>query len=48
MVHRKWVRLRIWKDRWILSPKSFKMTSPVNAHSGLEKVSSLVDVDRRG
>ena len=40
--------VRIWKDRWISSPKSFKVTSPVVAYSGLEKVSSLVDIDRRG
>ena len=40
--------VRIWKDRWILSPKSFKVTSSVGTHSGLEMVLSLVDVDRRG
>ena len=40
--------VKIWKDRWIPSPKSFKVTSPISAYSGMEKVSSLVDVDRRG
>ena len=39
--------VRLWKDRWIPSPESFKVTSPVDAHSGLEMVSSLMDVDRR-
>ena len=40
--------VRIWKDRWLPSPDSFKVTSPVGIHTGLELVSSLVDVDRRG
>ena len=40
--------VRIWKDRWLPSPDSFKVTSPVGSHTGLELVSSLVDVDRRG
>ena len=40
--------VRIWKDRWLPSPESFKVTSPVGIHTGLEMVSSLVDVDRRG
>ena len=38
----------IWEDRWIPSLESFKVTSPVGAHSSLEMVSSLVYVDRRG
>ena len=41
-------RVRIWKDRWIPSPELFTVTSPVGAHSGMELVSSLVDVERRG
>ncbi|KAK9987796.1 hypothetical protein SO802_028035 [Lithocarpus litseifolius] len=40
--------VRIWKDRWIPSPESFKVTSPVGSHSGLERVSSLIDVEKRG
>ena len=38
----------IWKDRWIPFLDSFKVTGLVGAHSGLEKVSSLLDVDRWG
>ena len=41
-------RVRIWKDRWIPSLELFTVTSPVGVHSGLELVSSLVDVERRG
>ena len=40
--------VRIWKDRWIPSPELFTVTSPVGAHTGMEMVSSLVDVERRG
>ena len=41
-------KVRIWKDRWIPSLELFTVTSPVGAHSGMELVSSLVDVERRG
>ena len=36
-----------WKDRWIPSPESFKVTSPIGVQTGMEKVSSLLDTDRR-
>ncbi|XP_065637991.1 uncharacterized mitochondrial protein AtMg00310-like [Quercus suber] len=32
--------VRIWKDRWLPSLASFKITSPVGIHTGLEMVSS--------
>ena len=39
--------VHIWKDRWIPSPESFKVTSPIGVHTGMEKVSSLLDTDRK-
>lgn len=40
--------VQIWKDRWIPNPDSFRVISPVGAHSGMERVSSLLDTERRG
>ena len=40
--------VRIWKDKWIPSPDSFQVTSLVGPHGEWEKVSALVDKDRRG
>ena len=40
-------RVHIWKDRWIPSPESFKVTSPIGGYTGMEKVSTLLDTDRR-
>lgn len=40
--------VQIWKDRWIPNPDSFRVISPVGAHSGMERVSSLLDIERRG
>lgn len=39
--------IHIWKDRWIPTSESFRVISPIGVHSGLEKVSSLLDIDRR-
>ena len=39
--------VHIWKDRWIPSPESFKVTSPIGVHTGMEIVSSLLDTDRK-
>ena len=39
--------IHIWKDRWIPTSESFRVMSPVVVHSGLEKVPSLLDIDRR-
>ena len=39
--------IHIWKDRWISSQKSFKVTSPIGVHTSMEKVLSLLDTDRR-
>ena len=39
--------IHIWKDRWIPTSESFRVISPVGVHSGLEKVPSLLDIDRR-
>ena len=41
-------RVQIWKEMWIPSPELFTVISPVGAHMGMELVSSLVDVERRG
>lgn len=40
--------VQIWKDRWIPNPDSCRVISQVGAHSGLERVSSLLDTERRG
>ena len=40
--------VQIWKDRWIPNPDSFRVISPVGAHSRMERVSSLLDTERRG
>ena len=39
--------IHIWKDRWIPSQKSFKVTSPIGVHTSMEKVLNLLDTDRR-
>ena len=39
--------VHIWKDRWISSQKSFKVTSPIGVHTSMEKVLSLLDTNRR-
>ena len=39
--------VHIWKDRWIPSPESFKVTSPMDVPTSVEKVSSLLDTDKR-
>ena len=40
-------RVRIWKDQWLPTPKSFKVMSPRAFHSRTEMVSSLIDMEKR-
>ena len=39
--------VHIWKDRWIPTPESFRVISPIGVHLGLEKVLNLLDTDRK-
>ena len=41
-------QVRIWKDRWIPSPSSFKVASPRSPHSEDVLVATLIDKERRG
>lgn len=41
-------RVCIWEDRWLPTPKFFKVVSPKGSHTGVEMVSSLIDTERKG
>lgn len=41
-------QVRIWKDRWLPNPSSFKVVSQRPPHADSELVASLIDMDRRG